>query len=182
LPILLIKEFTCTNTNDCENGLFYFLGIMSSEDKKTWKSPIPRFVALTASSTEISTVDQLISYPLNHNYFCTRSATNSWIIITLAKPIQFMITQYRIKAGKCDSHYPRNWVLEGSLDGKSWNLLSKHVNDTSLKEPNGIGKWDIKTPHYFDKFRINETGPESSNSYYLLFQSIEFYGKVTGIS
>jgi len=29
----------------------------------------------------------------------------------------------------------RNWTLQGSYDGKTWEIISRHVNDTSLNAP-----------------------------------------------
>ena len=67
----------------------------------------------------------------------------------------------------------------GSIDGKAWILLRKHVGDTSLTDKWATHSWDIHyegTPQAFRYFRILQTGRNSSNHNFLVLSGIELYG------
>jgi len=156
-----------------------------SEDKKTWKTPISTFVTLTASSEpdpQNRPLSSVIATPSSGTYFYTNNIPSSWVMLTLTKSVQFCITHYAIKTrGDWDGYHLRNWVLEGSIDGKTWSTLSTHQNDSTLNMKGGIGKWVVSnTQNYFVQFRICQTGVNASRNNHLCFQNIEFYGRCKG--
>jgi len=60
-------------------------------------------------------------------------------------------TSYTLRAACKDEDYatgsPRNWVLEGSVDGNIWSTLSQHQNDTKLaKVLKATDSWMFKNP------------------------------------
>jgi len=183
----LEKEFFCdVKSKNWEDGLFYFLGTMSSEDKKTWKSPIPGFVTLAASSLGTTSTTYplvgVLSTPPTGICFYTGNVNDSWVQITLTNPIQILLTDYAIRTrGDSNERHLRHWVLEGSVDGKNWNTLMTHSSDLTLNSQDGIGKWKVNAQNYLSQFRIRQNGLNSTSNYHLLFQNVEFYGKVSGI-
>jgi len=192
LPAPPSKEISCNiGSTNWENGLFYYLGMMNSDDKKTWKSPLNRYVIITPSSDNNNNsttypLAKIIATPSNGTMFATKDAADSWIQFTLTRPIQINVTHYAIKGrGDYDGWHLRNWKLEGSIDGKNWSLLSTHSNDTLVKQ-NGIAKWKINiySPqnNFFSELRIRQSGLNSSGSHHLIFQSIEFFGVIKGLS
>jgi len=174
-------EFLCdVNSKNWENGIFYFLGITSSDDKKTWKSPT-NFVTITASSNGGGAnypLAGLISIPPTGTCFCTNDSNGSWVMFTF-KSYTILLTHYAIRArGDYDGYHLRTWVLEGSSDGQNWNQLLSHQSDSTLSGIGGIGKWKVNTQNYFAQIRIRITGPNSYDRHHLVLQSIEFYGRV----
>ena len=71
------------------------------------------------------------------------------------------------------TEFLRNWVLQGSTDGKSWVVLRRHIGDSSLKLPGQLASWPVVGAHasfpyrYFRIFRsIAETeGRPLENKY-----------------
>jgi hypothetical protein len=40
-------------------------------------------------------------------------------------------------------HVPRNWEFQGSMDGRTWHVLRRHRNDTSLEDFSRRAAWPI---------------------------------------
>ena len=115
---------------------------------------------------------------------CVTSAEpTAWICIELShcwvQPTAYTLRHYV----SWDTECMRNWVLEGSRDGKLFGPLSIHVNDAAI---NGIGAthtWRIQLPraasslhNYFRFFRLTLTGPNNNNHLYLACSGFELYG------
>jgi len=180
---LALSVLTCNLTSkEWDNGLFYQLGIMASDDKKIWKSPIPALVSVTSSSTEYGNISILVSNTTGLLFY-PNPTLNEWILFTLTKPIRICPTHYAIKTrGSGDAYHPRNWILEGSMDGKVWTTLSNHQNEARVTGLNQIYKWKLSpNVDYFSFFRFRPTGKDSDGKDYLIFQNVEFYGMLIGI-
>ena len=70
-------------------------------------------------------------------------------------------------------------IFIGSVDGKTWLLLRKHIGDTSLTDKWATHSWDISNNEKhqaFRYFRILQTGRNSSNHNFLVLSGIELYG------
>ena len=138
------------------------------------------------------------------SFFCTRNLTNQWISVdfldNVILPRAYSIVSFHpILSG----YYPRDWVLEGSMDGMGWTTLIKHSGDTSLGKLSPVATWkigdeeelkaarsgkrvqkDLMVPAegvtlgYYRVFRIRQTGPNSFGSGELQVSSIEIFGDI----
>ena len=89
---------------------------------------------------------------------------------------------YSLRHGySSNSHYLRDWVLEGSLDEWNWTVLSKHSNDKHLNGGYATHTWDVTQacpPSGFRYLRVRQVGRNSSNSQDLYLSGFEVYGKL----
>lgn len=80
-------------------------------------------------------------------------------------------------------HALRNWVLQGSVDGKAWEPLIEHRNDTSIAElPDEWGAWQLPPAAAENSYRffcVMLTGPNASQKSMLAIGGIELYGVLT---
>lgn len=80
-------------------------------------------------------------------------------------------------------HALRNWVLQGSVDGKAWEPLIEHRNDVSVAElPDEWAAWKLpdaaaQTAYRF--FCVMLTGPNAARKRMLALGGIELYGVLT---
>ncbi|KAA6424504.1 MAG: hypothetical protein FRX49_05716, partial [Trebouxia sp. A1-2] len=75
--------------------------------------------------------------------------------------------------------FVRNWVMQGSNDGKAWVTLRSHVNENTVKLPGQYASWPV-TGHAalfpYQMFRLLLTGPNSGAHNNICLSYIEFYG------
>ncbi|KAI6657623.1 E3 ubiquitin-protein ligase HECTD1 isoform X6 [Oopsacas minuta] len=111
---------------------------------------------------------------------------DSWLMLDLG--LWFIPTMYSIRhAAGFENSGLRNWRFEGSKNGRKWQLLSKHENDSSLVHPGSTCSWPVKAPEDETEgwrfFRIKITGPDASGKYfYICISGIELYGMLTGVA
>jgi hypothetical protein len=83
-------------------------------------------------------------------------------------------------AGNYKADSLRTWDFQGSVDGQTWTLLRRHVNDDSLNDLFATHSWSISPQNTggkaFRMFRILQTGHNSSNHNFLVLSGIELYG------
>jgi len=109
-----------------------------------------------------------VTQPVEHAWFCV-DFLDKWI-----QPTLYTIRHY----SSWDTECLRNWVLEGSNDGRRWEVVMRHSNDCSLSEKGATHTWPIPTQARFSKWRIRQTGLNSNKHKYLACSGLEFYGKI----
>src|SRR5689334_12327348 len=72
----------------------------------------------------------------------------------------------------------RNWTLQGSVDGKNWSLIKRHINDASLNAIFAVASFSIDCNQAFRHFRILQTGHNSSSNNFLSISGLELYGSL----
>jgi len=116
-----------------------------------------------------------------HDFFFNPPSHNSYFTIDLLK---HRIAPTRYGLSECSSSVlngagaPRNWVLEGSVDGNHWSTLSQY-----RKSAKGLktASWTLQNPkqEQFRFIRFKETGntvARINRGKYLIFGGIEIYG------
>ena len=115
---------------------------------------------------------------------CVTSAEPAaWICIELCgvwvQPSAYTLRHYI----SWDTECMRNWVLEGSRDGKLFAPLSVHVNDPAISGIGATHTWTLQLPrpataltNFFRFFRLTLTGPNNNNHLYLACSGFELYG------
>jgi hypothetical protein len=80
------------------------------------------------------------------------------------------------------SNFLRNWVLEGSVDGQHWCLLSEHSEDKGLIDTGyAAHTWMLEKPppaSGLRYLRVKQTGRNSSHAFDLYLSGFEVYGRL----
>ena len=135
----------------------------------------------------------LVDYDNSNNFYDSGSLLRSEPKICFdfkAKSIQLF--NYSIQShhnnsgdGKSTSGYPghlKNWVIEVSNDGRHWETIDQHSNDSTLNGNSIIATFNINPqPTTFYRYvQLRATGASwyGNNRYDIFFPFIEFYGKL----
>jgi hypothetical protein len=101
-------------------------------------------------SISANSINSPTSHPLrniadfeNQSCFFTNNEVNSWICYDF-KNMRIKPTHYSIRS-RCDynSHYLCSWMLEGSIDGQSWQELDRRENNTALNSQGATATFSI---------------------------------------
>eukprot|EP00667_Euglena_gracilis_P004979 EG_transcript_5012 len=170
-------------------GIVYFLGCVYGT--QPWRNPAQmldhRLLDVRTSSAygPGKAADVATAYV---GYFITHDRPGSWIQfdfcnhLVIPKCYSFA-SRHPMYAG----FYPRHWELQGSLDGKAWTCLKRHVNDTTLNKFHSVGYWLLEGPKGAEKeadrtcyrfLRVLQTGPNSFGTNELQLSSFEVYGQL----
>ena len=111
----------------------------------------------------------------------TDNATNSWMSVDLGEGRSLVPSHYCLRSDRhVDHHKLRNWELQGSLDGTTWQTLRRHENDASLAEvAMSTAAWPVHAGGQgYRHFRIFQTGQTSAwGGHHLMCAGIELYGR-----
>lgn len=90
------------------------------------------------------------------------------------------LTSYSIKSHFCLNL--RNWKVEVSKEGKTWETVDNHVDDSTLKKTNTISTFNISPSRtdFYRFIRLTETGCcwFDTTRYDGTFSKIEFFGQL----
>ena len=173
----LMKKFSSTE-NYQFNGIINYLQKNSSEN-------ISNILNITSSScrygSEQYQPQNVINYDDNIS-FLSEDVPNSWIRFDF-KDHRIIPTSYTIKTSQrpcTDDCHPKSWVIEGSTDQNSWEVIDT-VNDCSdLNGCTRIHNFGMKTQS-INKFRyiqMRQTGKNWANKDFLAINSFELFGKL----
>jgi len=175
IPILLLDD----------NGLFKWLG---TNGGKQVFSPTDKIIC---TSSSIAEGDPSVLVDNKGGVGYTNPIPNSWVQVDLRKcNLSLCCTRYYYSTRKYGgtARALRNWEFQASNDGINWTILSKHVEDYSIPNENGVGaSFEVYSGgRFFSIFRIAQTGPnayrETSINYWqdnyaqLNFGNMEIYG------
>jgi len=161
-----------------ENGIFHFLGTIGGA--QAWANPADAgFIKITTSGLMVDSTPASTAVGKEVVRCVTKPLRNSWYCFDLVdfsiEPTAYTIRHY----SSWDTECLRNWVLEGSNDGVTWDPLMSHQNDASLNKKGQPHTWKIDANHArFRMFRILQTGRNSNGNYYLACSGFEIYGKL----
>lgn len=134
--------------------------------------------------------DNISNHPKNlvdyqeDNLYCSKDAGEAIICFDF-KDKMIQLTNYSIKSYNCGKNWShlKNWVIEVSNNGNTWEEIDRHDDDKALNGENIIATFNITKPDGFYRFvRLRQTGPSwskhSTNHNLIVFPFIEFYGKL----
>jgi len=162
------------------NGIIYSFG--TSFNTAQFTNPASkdncRIRATRSSNDEGHAMD--ILDPRKATLSCTKDEEHSWWQVDFGEEHALFVTHYTLRHGRDNGlSILRNWNLEGSHDGKKWEILRKHENDRGMKGsyPFYTGTWTVeKRVQAMRYFRIHQTGKNSSGRYALYLSGFEIYG------
>jgi hypothetical protein len=123
------------------------------------------------------------SYPARHavdlqttTYFQSDNSPNQWLCYDF-KHQKVQPTHYSIHAPS-SNFYLRCWVLEGSLEGSTWNEIDRHTNDATTNNEHPIGTFKISNSIAYRYIRLRQTGKTANGSDSLILHGFEIFGKL----
>ena len=159
-----------------------FSGILNYLNK-TSSNNIENEINITSSSccdTNSYPPKNVLNYEDKTKFFHSSNAENNWLCIDF-KERQVIPSHYTIRSEHrygTNYYHLKNWVIEGSNDNKSWEVLDERKDCTILKGQSYVHTFEIQQ-HKSDKYkfiRIRQNGPNWHNDNWLIFDSIEIYG------
>ena len=112
-------------------------------------------------------------------YNHTDNTPDSWLAVDLGKGRSLVVDHYCLRSDNISLKL-RNWELQGSPDGQTWQTLRAHQNDTSLSlQPMSTAAWPVDArAQAFRHFRIQQMNVNSSGKRHnLTCAGIELYGR-----
>ena len=109
----------------------------------------------------------------------TDNTPQSWMAVDLGEGRSLVVDHYCLRSDCFPGHKLRNWELQGSLDGQTWQTLRIHLSDTSLPlQAMRTAAWPVDAgAQAFRHFRIAQTGVNSFGIPHLMCAGIELYGR-----
>jgi hypothetical protein len=96
-------------------------------------------------------------------------------------------THYSIRLYSCSpgGHNPKNWVVEGSIDGQLWDELDRRENNSDLNSLYAVKIFPVSNSDSksgpFRMIRLRQIGPNHANRHYLIFTAFEIFGSLIGL-
>lgn len=152
---------------------------------KTSSNNIENEINITASScadTNSYPPKNVLNYDDKTKLFHSSCIADSWLCIDF-KERRVMPSHYTIRSEHrygTNNYHLKNWVIEGSNDNKSWEVLDERKNCSYLNGQSYVHTFEIqqhKSENY-EFIRIRQNGPNWHNDNWLIFDSIEIYGKL----
>lgn len=168
------KEFQYTGNNQF-SGIFEYLRSISSR--------IEDEVDVTASSSEGSRSPKVVVQKGGTGgflgcYFNSKNMSNSWICFNF-KQHKVIPKAYSIRTirGHPNTFYPKSWVIEGSNDNNSWEIIDERNDCSGLNGEHVAHTLTIdKKSKDYQYIRMKLTGPNWNGSNHLGMESFELFG------
>ncbi len=160
------------------NGILHYLG--TANGTRPFINPSLISLVLASSSSLGSSSQSASAITGNQAVRClTQAVSNSWMQVDFrnlrVRPTGYALRHY----SSWDTEALRNWQLQASNDGTTWDTLSTHVNDTALNSAGAEHFWPLpKLIGAYRYFRILQTGTNSNNHHYLALSGIELHGEL----
>eukprot|EP00908_Phaeocystis_cordata_P021292 Transcript_3641.p1 GENE.Transcript_3641~~Transcript_3641.p1 ORF type:complete len:480 (-),score=132.37 Transcript_3641:103-1491(-) len=160
------------------NGVLHYIGTRGG--RAVYRNPHEAGeVVASASSLIVGNITNFVQHSHEQPvYTFTDNATNSWMSVDLGEGRSLVPDHYCLRSDRNPSSKPRNWELQGSLDGTTWQTLRRHENDASLADYSmSTAAWPVDAGGQgYRHFRIFQTGQTGGGSHHLMCAGIELYG------
>jgi hypothetical protein len=115
----------------------------------------------------------------NDSFFHSANKSNQWICFDF-KTMKIRPTHYSVRThgGGPDFHHLKNWVIEGSADGTSWNEIDRHENNTDLNSSLAVKTFSVCKVDTFRMIRLCQIGRNHGEQNYLIFTAFELFGSL----
>lgn len=161
-----------------EHGVLYYIATRGGTEE--WRNPMlaREQVRVSWSSLEKGSPHSVLEREPSESW--SMDVPSSWVQLDLGEDRSLVLSHYSIRHGSNSRQdFLRNWVLQGSDDGKTWEVLQRHVNDTALNNIYATHSWAvIKSPTPRRIFRVLQNGRNSSTHNFLSISGIELYGEL----
>jgi hypothetical protein len=102
----------------------------------------------------------------------SRLEPNQWVCWDFGemriRPTHYTICTYSLKS----------WVVEGSLDGRSWTEIDRQTDNQDFKSTN-TASFAVSNPAKFRFIRLTQTGKRQCGDDFLILSAVEFCGTLS---
>jgi hypothetical protein len=99
-------------------------------------------------------------------------------------PTHYSVRTYNYNPG---GHHLKNWVIEGSVDGQSWDELDRRESNSDLNSAYAVKMFSVSDSKPksksgpFQMIRLRQIGSNHNNYHYLIFTAFEIFGSLIGL-
>lgn len=161
---------------NCENGIFEYLRNESNGN------PCAKCV-INIETTDVNCGSKQNLFDKSQKTeFRLDNKSNGFILIDFKdKQVSFSKYYFSVPVQENGNYTgrPKSWMIEGSNDKNSWDLIDRKENITSLKDWGNSSSFSCSnvSNKFYRFIRINEIINHQDNHYFLLSE-IEFYGSI----
>jgi hypothetical protein len=169
-----------------ENGILYYLGTRLAPE---WINPVELgLVALSSSRLKQDSAGLDVFIGRKSARGVLEDELNCWFSIEFLQH-KVALSHYTLRHySSQNNHCLRHWRIEGSLNGRQWELLREHTNDHSLTAAGSTATFTIAQSssagiRYYSHFRFVATSFNSTYIYKnLCCSGLELYGVLTNLN
>ena len=159
-----------------ENGICYFLG--TNWYTKEWENPaVMNVIGVSSTRLHKRSVPPHDVVGRSVAGFICDEGNQNWVCIDFEDKY-VRPTRYTLRHFSLNNHILRNWVLEGSVDMETFQILKEHNDDRKLFGRAGTATWKLDVKERYRYFRIRQCGRNSSNDSHLVLGGFEIYGEM----
>ena len=177
------REFRFESAFDT-NGILHHIGTRGGTAAYRNPHELGEVVSSSSSLSVMGAVERFVQHahaaPVSN---FTSNVPESWLAVDLGEGRSLVVDHYCLRS---DAHHGglklRNWELQGSLDGQTWQTLRAHKRDASLSSRSmGTAAWPVDAgAQAFRHFRIQQMNVNSSGKRHeLTCTGIELYGRAS---
>ncbi|OHT06130.1 F5/8 type C domain containing protein [Tritrichomonas foetus] len=113
-------------------------------------------------------------------YWSSTSCPGQWISFEFTKNYIYL-TDYTMKTPNNNPgwNHLKNWIIEGSNDGKEWEMLDNRENNDDLNGNSKIATFHCQNPQRVRFVRLRQTGKNHRDSDDIQLTNIEFFGRLS---
>jgi hypothetical protein len=114
--------------------------------------------------------------------FYSVNEPNQWICFDF-KAMKIRPTHYSIRmcSPGPNSYQLKNWVIEGSRDGTSWNEIDRRENNTDLNRSCAMETFNVCKVDTFRLIRFRQIGLNHQYDNLMIFTAFELFGSLIGL-
>jgi hypothetical protein len=106
------------------------------------------------------------------DYFCSHNAPGEWLCWDFGE-MRIRPTNYAVK-----DLFLRSWVLQGSLDGKSWTEIDRQRDNQDFQKLSWAS-FTVSNPAEFRFIRLTQTDKSYGRADILVLHAVEFFGTLS---
>ena len=164
-----IKVFDYNSGHEFE-GIFNYLNKECGGN-----SHLKGIINIKSNSDACNHCYDLIDNQFN-DYFYPSGSPNSFVEFDFKK-YRVSINKYSLKSNKNTSNKLINWEIVGSNNKQNWDPIDeRHISEWSGDY--NVSTYSTQNEEFYEFVQIRLKGVDSSNKYYLLLSSIEFFGRI----
>jgi hypothetical protein len=111
------------------------------------------------------------------SWFSTKNEPNPWVCYDFGDK-RVRLSHYTIRSQDWDQNHPKNWNLEGSVDGDTWIELDRRERISSLDGELRVATFQVTKTADVRMVRLVATGLNTSGTRALVLSAMEVFGEV----
>jgi hypothetical protein len=105
-------------------------------------------------------------------YFCSEAELGEWVCWDF-RELRVRLTHYTIRADSL-----RSWVLEGSVDGRSWTAIDRQTKCRDFKGLGSTASFTVSKPAVWRFIRVTLIDQKRAGDDRLTLYALEFFGRL----